>query len=379
MTDLANPDYSSAIDNEVLVLSPLCRIERDNNTPRKLRIFSGEGSRRNKLEVSGDLLDWLLSLVEPVDVPTLLARTADRLGIGTSQARELVTMLTDAGVIVSESFAVETRSRGQHWEEWGWRDAFDFHFASRSLEFENLDADDFRAAVASFDDSGPDIGPQPGPYKIVPGERIDLPKPTETARWVSLGDALSTNWPVETFRRRGISIDTLSTVLWYGFGAQSEIPTIMGPHICKTSPSGGARHPVEAYVIVRDVESVPEGIYHFAPTGALRLINDPSAIKNVDEACFGKPGIVTASAVIIATVRWGRHNWKYRYSRSYRMALIDLGHVVQTVALAGALADTRIYSTYAVDDCSMASLLKLEDACTESPLMAFGLGIGGCR
>ena len=31
----------------------------------------------------------------------------------------------------------------------------------------------------------------------------------------------------------------------------------------KTSPSGGARHSIEAYVVVRRVAGVPAGVYHY--------------------------------------------------------------------------------------------------------------------
>jgi hypothetical protein len=34
--------------------------------------------------------------------------------------------------------------------------------------------------------------------------------------------------------------------------------------VLKTSPSGGARHPIEAYVLVRRVTGIRPGVYHYS-------------------------------------------------------------------------------------------------------------------
>ena len=48
----------------------------------------------------------------------------------------------------------------------------------------------------------------------------------------------------------------------------------------KTSPSGGARHSIETYVVIRDVAGLPSGVYHYAPDRhALEKVRGPVSVK----------------------------------------------------------------------------------------------------
>ena len=52
----------------------------------------------------------------------------------------------------------------------------------------------------------------------------------------------------------------------------------------KTSPSGGARHSIETYVVIRDVEGLRPGIYHYAPDRhTLEKIRGPVSLKRMRE------------------------------------------------------------------------------------------------
>jgi SagB-type dehydrogenase family enzyme len=363
-------------------LSPLFRAQRAVESESFIA-HAGQGSDRQTIELDrSQLLTCLLSGCKPTSLAALKSNIAFSLSLDSAQSEKLLNFLIDGKVIIPSIEADRLRSEGALWEEWGWRDAFDFHWAGRDLGFDNLDPEEYKSAVDLFLKNTDQVGSQPGPYKEISANgTLSLSElvPAEHP-WRSLGTALLTNWQVGTFNERGLEVRDIAQVLRAALGVQREIQTELGPHVLKTSPSGGARHPVEGYVASRWVNGLSPGVYHYdAGKDSLSAVNGPEALEDLNGSCYEKEGICTASAVLFLTVRWMRHNWKYRYSRSYRMVLIDVGHVIQTVCLAGDLVDVDVYSTYAIHDELIANMLALGEDCEESPMFALGLGRGASR
>ena len=68
------------------------------------------------------------------------------------------------------------------------------------------------------------------------------------------------------FGTRALSLDELGTLLGMTFGVQDWIEVDgWGRMPLKTAPSGGARHSIEAYVLVRHVGGLKPGLYHYQP------------------------------------------------------------------------------------------------------------------
>jgi hypothetical protein len=62
-----------------------------------------------------------------------------------------------------------------------------------------------------------------------------------------------------------ISIHDFSALLLWTWGQTRTMrDPDLGPYILRTGPSGGARHPSEVYPVVRRVEGIPPGIYHYS-------------------------------------------------------------------------------------------------------------------
>jgi SagB-type dehydrogenase family enzyme len=170
-------------------------------------------------------------------------------------------------------------------------------------------------------------------------------------------------------------LDDIAFALKETFGVQREVRNVFGGHVLKAYPSGGARHPIEVYLAARAVDGLAPGFYHYHPhLQRLTEVNGETALVGINDACFNKEGIESASVVVILTVRWLRHSWKYRYPRSYRMVLLEIGHALQAFCLAGMLIGRSVYSSYALNDTALLEMLDLGDDCAEMPVMVFGLG-----
>jgi hypothetical protein len=68
------------------------------------------------------------------------------------------------------------------------------------------------------------------------------------------------------FGRRPIALGAFSLLMELTFGVQWQMDLgAAGRAMLRTSPSAGARDPIEAYVVARRVSGVPSGLYHYAP------------------------------------------------------------------------------------------------------------------
>ena len=108
-------------------------------------------------------------------------------------------------------------------------------------------------------------------------------------------------------------------------------------------PSGGARHPFETYIAVRNVEGLEAGLYYYAPAAnigekkvAVTYLGPIEDYDNqISEALAGQKWAIRASVVLFFTCIPYRSEWRYKEA-AQRVMLIDLGHVGQNVMLSAA-------------------------------------------
>lgn len=368
------------------VRSPLVRVSRLRPDDTAV-IWAGSGFDRQKVEIHGATapvaIAWVLGLSnEPAGVDDIVESLRGRLGIDRSDAGRLLRELVEAGVLVEPEAAESSRARVEEWARYGWDDAAAFHAATFGQRFDpdtldELDYGDYYRQLLA--EPGP-VGAQPSAVKPTDGYGPAIELPLTAAPAVTTADVLDRAAPINRFLKKSITASELQATLQRSFGIQRTVGGVLGEHLIKAHPSGGARHPYECYVIAKSVDALTPAAYHFDPvSGSLRALPDTGAVEKIDETCFGKGGIVSASAVLVLTCRWLRHNWKYRYPRSYRMVLLELGHIIQTINLVAAAHGLGAYHCPSINDAEVLRLLSLTDDCLEGPLYAIGIGAEGVR
>jgi len=122
----------------------------------------------------------------------------------------------------------------------------------------------------------------------------------------------------------------------------------------KTSPSGGGLHPVEAYLLVQNVEGVAPGLYHYRPREhAIEQLPAPQLALDelASRAVARQYWFANAHAMAILAPRYDRHYWKYRrHAKSYRAVALEAGHLSQTLYLAATEAGLAAYITAAINE-----------------------------
>lgn len=117
-------------------------------------------------------------------------------------------------------------------------------------------------------------------------------------------------------------LDRLAFVLKFTFGATGVVRSRFLDCIRRTSPSGGARHPTDAFVEVGSSSAELEsGLYAYDATTHALIWLDHCRTPTASASRF--------VLSIRSTVE--RAMWRYRDERAYRPVLIDIGHIVETL------------------------------------------------
>jgi putative peptide maturation dehydrogenase len=148
----------------------------------------------------------------------------------------------------------------------------------------------------------------------------------------------------------------------------------------KTSPSGGALHPTEAYLIVQRVEGIAAGLYHYRPgEHALQRLpwegtpDELGAFARL--AVVGQQWFADAHVLVVLAPRFARNFWKYRdHAKAYRVCILDAGHLSQTLFLSATEQGLGAFITAAINEVDIEQAFGLTGY-VDGPLAVCGFGI----
>lgn len=178
------------------------------------------------------------------------------------------------------------------------------------------------------------------------------------------------------FSRAPAPLETVSRLLQSTWGVQGYIESNpFGPLPIKTSPSAGARHPIEVYLMALRVRGLESGLYHYdARAHALGLISLRVTAKRARAYCADQPYVANSAALFIMTAVFERTMWKYRHPRAYRVVLLDAGHLGQSFCLTASRMGLAPFSTAALKDTLIERDLGI-DGISESVIYVTGFGM----
>jgi putative peptide maturation dehydrogenase len=317
-------------------------------------------------------------------------RWVERSTLAEEHGEELVARLVGQGLLVTDEAdgdLAELRRRNErltadHWHPY----AALYHFMTRwqDVDVERLP----RWAAEAGDSELPpseeeltellhELGPAPSAFVHVDAKRShDLPLPTLRRR---LFDTLGRRKTSRSFDDRvPLTEEQLGTVLHHVFGCRGTARVFADVvAVKKTSPSGGALHPIEAYPLVTNVDGVAPGLYHYDVEGhALESIEKLSrkAARDVARSfAAGQSYFANAHVLVILAARFPRSFWKYRHhQRAYAVLLMDAGHLSQTFSLVCTELGLGAFVTAAVNGADAEKRLGLD------PMQEGVLAIVGC-
>lgn len=199
-----------------------------------------------------------------------------------------------------------------------------------------------------------------------------------------------------------LPLATFSQLMARVFGARGHGHPAPGFDVFKrTSPSGGALHPTECFLIVQRVEGVVPGLYRYridthalepvapgiAPPqpgdiGTRAWLAGESRAWSAQElrafariAVAGQDWFADAPVLCVLAPRFHRNFWKYRnHAKAYRVCVLDVGHLSQTLQLCATQAGLGPFVTGAINEVDLERAFGMTGY-QQSPLAVVGFGM----
>jgi SagB-type dehydrogenase family enzyme len=307
---------------------------------------------------------WLASLGSDTSYPEVILRLGP-----IPNAASLVQRLVDQDVLLVTGTPVERQDRLVQ-ETWKWDHSARFlHYRTRRMTYQTDPAAEFAelAELARRE-------PAPSPFKDY--GQPEVPLPTKVGdRSGGLWDVLRARRTRRRFLPEPIPVAQLATVLLWTWGAtQTVVDPEVGPFVLKTSPSGGARHPVEVYPVVLRVDGVEPGIYHYSVRRhGLERLRAGHFEELAVGFCAEQRWVGDAAVVCVLTAVLERSMWKYRQAHAYRVLLLDAGHLGQTFHLVCTALGLAPFTSAAMRDEMIERELGLDGA-SEVPIYTAAFG-----
>lgn len=208
-------------------------------------------------------------------------------------------------------------------------------------------------------------------------DRVPLPRPDGTA----LDALLASRVTCRNFDpRRTLKQSDFAAVLFRAYGARAVHDYAPDVQLLKKGvPSAGALHATEAYLMIRGVEGISPGLYHYHPVDhALEPIRELTLdeVSRIARIFVGvQPYFVDAQVFVVPVSRFYRTFWKYgNHTKAYRALILDIGHLSQAMYLAATELGLAAFITAAVNEVDIEETFGL-DPLEEGPMAVCGFGI----
>lgn len=288
--------------------------------------------------------------------------------------RRSVAQLADNGLLLEEgsSRASDDLKFLKSWSSWLPHAAI-FHFGTKDMPFASSDEEVTKQLRSYLKQS-----PQPAPLRSSSRKLLSQTTPLSNLPFMTSGfvNVLLKRRTHRQFSAAPLDLPNLSALLYYSWGVTGFINHwLLGALPLKTSPSAGARHPCEVYLVALRVSGLPRGIYHYAANQNMLVpLSAKVSPEKASRYCAGQTWVRGAAAIFLITAVFPRSMWKYRFSRCYRTVLADAAHLCQTFCLVATALGLGPFCTMALNDSVIERDLGI-DGINESILYVAGVGL----
>nr|WP_321351155.1 SagB/ThcOx family dehydrogenase [uncultured Methanoregula sp.] len=200
--------------------------------------------------------------------------------------------------------------------------------------------------------------------KLPSPKRIKLPD-------IPVRKAIESYEPVGFFPRSSMDLKQLSYLLWCTQGFRKIVAETIE---IRNSPSSGSRNPLETYFVAGEVEGLETGLYRYLPKShsivAERI--DTGITLEMSTASLNFKLTTRAAVTFLWVAIPYRTVWAVG-NRGYRSALIEAGHVCQSLILAAAGLGLQVAPIDLFHDELVTTLAKLDPE-TQWPVYLAAVG-----
>lgn len=161
---------------------------------------------------------------------------------------------------------------------------------------------------------------------------VDLPLPKDIKiEDIGLRKAIEKRSSVRNYSSEPLPIEELSYLLWCTQGVKEVVRDVV---TFRNVPSAGARHALETYILVNNVQGLEKGLYRFLPIEhkLVEIDMGKDIADRVMRGCLDQPFVKSSAVTFIWTAVPYRMAWRYG-QRGYRYLHLDAGHTCQNLYL----------------------------------------------
>lgn len=197
------------------------------------------------------------------------------------------------------------------------------------------------------------------------GRSIQLPPPAIKGK-MSLERAIKERRSKRSFQDKPLNLKQISQILWAAQGITEKAG------LKRAAPSAGALYPLQIYLVVKNVERLKAGVYHYNPANHTIEPTLKGDLQNsLARACLGQMFIADAPLSLVIVAEYERTTIKYG-KRGIRYVHMEAGHVGQNICLQVVSLDLGTVSIGAFWDDEVSRILNLPRE--YRPLYVFPIG-----
>lgn len=313
-----------------------------------------------------DILTAFADWTSPHEATRSLSGNAKR------TADEAIRFLADNGALLAEGSGRALRDADihRHWAPWAPQAPF-LHYTT--------DFTPHSAPAGSDAATGSGAASRPEPLFVTypDADRVLLPRyPADLE--ARFGQVLHERRTHYAFSPDPLPLPMLAALLQTVFAPVDFIDA--GPRGAlyrRTSPSAGARQELEAYLAAPNVAGLAPGWYHYnALEHTLELIAEGCRPDEVAALCADQSHAGQAAFLVVLVAVTARQLDHHPSARSYRVCLLNAGHLGQTFVLTATALGLGSFQISACSDGALADRFGL-DGVTRLPLHVVGAGLPG--
>ena len=226
--------------------------------------------------------------------------------------------------------------------------------------------------------------PCPPPHRLAnlqPEDMISLPDPRNNNALNGHGglkQSLLNRKTCRSFEDTSVSLDDISCILYLCLGYLSERETDVNKlapamfRARRSSPSGGGLSASEGYLYAYNIRELDPGFYYYDPQKhALKFLSRPR--EPLGAYLQGQHFVDNLPFGVFITSRLDKMWWKYRHSQAYRVSLLEVGHISQTLQLCATSLGMKTWLTAALTEYKIEKVLCLPDL-SEQVFLFVGAG-----
>lgn len=190
--------------------------------------------------------------------------------------------------------------------------------------------------------------------------RVDLPGPDHwpNVGHIPLDQAIRDRESRRQYSRAPLMLDELAFLLWATQGIRKRVSPATA---LRTVPSAGARHALETYLCVMNVQGIEPTVYRYLPLEhqLLHVSDVPELGVQLAAAALGQSFAGQSAVAFVWTAIPHRMEWRYGLA-SHKVIALDAGHVCQNLYLACEAIGAGTCAIAAYDQQAMDQLIGVD-------------------